>query len=961
MNLNASGSATGSTTSWWRPPGALDAASLSGASSCARSSSSRLVVAVNAVLNDAHASQMTPIDNLLALRRLVRAPTAEAALFSQLRPSLALRLLDVLAQQLLGVAQAAADAQSQAPFAADAHALLELLYLFARHASVGYPSPALARLLVWLVGDVVASALGGACENESTLKLELLLLAELLKLNAGVRLFVKESRKVKDFYRALTILLNSTEDAELLVFSMAVLARLVLAESLGAKLFSAKNAEQAFELAFSILDGSWTHPPRSAGRTGDDSVLSARTLLQAVSVDLLCELAGRAELLGRLEKHARLAPLVESCFMAVSLNGDAGPMQVALHLLASVAALGLPFRKLLLASLADGDVLHRVLQATLHPSKLLGILTTQLVLRVLGDDARLTRGLVLDSDAHVQRLQSVLTGLFRCVNETAALVQQQQQADDGDSLAEFALSAPYLHSVNACQLLARLCEFPAVRAACVHTVSLNQSATLIQLEAAQLGAGDPQSVLRRCQPRLALHVVILLAKLAGDPAMADKTKRTLGQFLQSADVALVLGAGVCSRDDKALVVETLLLVQRLLAEATSSSSQRFVAFGLAEGVLSFGQRVGEAAEALQAAVATLEASSAASAKTVEGLQTELQQTRRAQDAATAQQHAELEGLKGRFREQVRQQDEALAKTREAYEAKLRELGAQCEALGQLASKSAGSAQHREQLLQASRAKEALLADESAELARKVEALERRLNEVARSHAVAAEEARLRDRELRELRDELAALSSDYTAQRGELELTHECNKTLERELSDKAVAHESTYKELVLLAKAHKAALDEREEGARATEAARDQVVALEALNASLQARAHECKDLAEQLERKVVRLEDAAIVAQQALEDEREKRKAAARDVDELRKGHRAFESDLARCELRAAEQRLLLEAKDERLRQCEDEIRHLTSEVGKQVKLQALIHQLSSGGDAHAFAASSFLARDS
>lgn len=784
--MSLSGSATGSTTSWWRPPGALDAASFSTASPSTSHSSSRLATAVNAVLRASqNASHTTSIEELLALSRLARAPTVDAALFSQLRPALSLRLLDALAQQLLSVAQAAdaqSQSQSQAAFAADTHALLELLYLFARHASIGYPSPALSRLLPWLVSDVVASVLSGACANETTLKLELLLLAELLKRNAGVRLFVKESKAVKDLYRALTVLLNSTEDAELLVFSMTVLVRLVLTEPLGAKLFSLKNAEQAFELALSILDGAWQDTPRSAGRTSDESVLSAKSLLQTVSVDLVCELAGRTELRDLLERHARLAPLIESSVMAVSLNGDAGQLQVALHLLASVAALRLPFRKLLLASLADTDVLQRVLQTTLHPSKLLGLLTAQLVLQVLGDDdARLTRGF-LEADAHVQRLQSVLTGLFRGVNETATLVQQEQ-TDDDKSLDELALSAPYLHSVAACQLLARLCDFPAVRSACVHTVSLNQSATVIQREAAQLGAGDPRRalLLRRCQPQLALHVVILLAKLADDPTMADKTKRTLSQFLQSADVALVLGAGVCSRqDDKAVVVETLLLVQRLLSEAASSSSRRFVANGLAEGVLSFGQRVGEAAEALQAAVAALEASSDASAKTVERLQAELQRTLRATDAAKTQHHAELESLKTRFREQVRQQDDTLARTRDAYEAQVRELSAQCEALGQRASKSAGSAQHREQLLHASRAKEVQLADESAELARKVEALERRLDEVARSHAVAAEEARLRERELRELRDELATLSSDYTAQRGELEITRECNKVRRR-------------------------------------------------------------------------------------------------------------------------------------------------------------------------------------
>lgn len=131
-----------------------------------------------------------------------------------------------------------------------------------------------------------------------------------------------------------------------------------------------------------------------------------------------------------------------------------------------------------------------------------------------------------------------------------------------------------------------------------------------------------------------------------------------------------------------------------------------------------------------------------------------------------------------------------------------------------------------------------------------------------------------------------------------------------------------------------------------------------------------------------VARLEDASFVAQTALEDEREKRKAAARDLDDLRKAHRKFESDIAMLEIRAAEQRLLLESKTDHIRKCEDEIRHLVrccsavvivnrvltlltmeqnNEVGKQVKLQALIHQLSSGGDATSFAASSFLARDS
>lgn len=61
------------------------------------------------------------------------------------------------------------------------------------------------------------------------------------------------------------------------------------------------------------------------------------------------------------------------------------------------------------------------------------------------------------------------------------------------------------------------------------------------------------------------------------------------------------------------------------------------------------------------------------------------------------------------------------------------------------------------------------------------------------------------------------------------------------------------------------------------------------------------------------------------AIEEEREKRRAALRDLDDLRKAHRKLESDMGVHEIRAAEQRLLLDAKDEQLAKCEEEIRHL------------------------------------
>ncbi|POM61239.1 hypothetical protein PHPALM_29777 [Phytophthora palmivora] len=229
-----------------------------------------------------------------------------------------------------------------------------------------------------------------------------------------------------------------------------------------------------------------------------------------------------------------------------------------------------------------------------------------------------------------------------------------------------------------------------------------------------------------------------------------------------------------------------------------------------------------------------------------------------------------------------------------------------------------------------------------------------------------EEMKLREKELEELREEIATISGDYTAQREELETAHDearvrCCVEFFRCLLTEKLSNENTYKELVLLSKAHKALADEKKNIESDVDTIRDQMANLETLNISIQSRLQEKKELADQLERKMARLDDAATVSKNALEDEREKRRSVGRDLDDLRKAHRKLESDMAMLEIQAAEQRLLVEAKDEHLRKYEEDIRHLTNEVGKQAKLQALIHQLSSGVDNNVkINDGAFLARD-
>lgn len=771
---------------------------------------------------------------------------------------------------------------------------------------------------------------------DTGLKLQLLELAEMIKISAGVRIYAKEMKKIKDFYRSLTILL--------------ILARLVLTESMGSKLFSEKNVDQAFVLVFSVLDGSW-HDNADESMSDTTTILDRRSLLQMVSVDLLCDLADSQEILELLEKYPKIAPTIDNCLMTINLNGEAEQILVAAHFLASIVQLSHVFRKMLVKSLSDQDVLYRVLQATLHPSKLAATTTAQLILKIIGDDVRSIRSL-FESSENAERLNPVVTGMIRCITDTTTVVQS---AEDNEVLSN---SDEYLHSVEVCHLLAKMSELPTIRSLCVESISLNQSATLIQVESALIGAVEPQDLIR-FHPQLSIHLVSVLSSLISDESMVDKNKRALVQFLQTSEVSAVLGAALFNRTDKDIVVEALMLLTQQLQ---ISGNKRFHALGLAEGIVGFSQRLGDASDNLQSTIASLQANAEVSAKTVDKLQTEMQQMLHLQDDLKAQQNQALKDIGVKFAEQIRQKEDTTQKMRDAYESKLREVTMQCESMGQHMNKQISSLQQREALLQESRAKRGMLEDENSELKRKVQVLEIRIEEIAQTHSVAMEEMTLREKELEELREEMATISGDYTAQREQLELAHDETRRLEDELNEQKLTNENTYKELVLLSKAHKALADEKKSIEGEVDAIRDEVASLESMNISIQSRLQEKKELAEQLERKMARLDDAAAVSKNALEDEREKRRAASRDLDDLRKAHRKLESDMAMLEIQAAEQRLVAESKDEHLRKCEEEIRHLANEVGKQAKLQALIHQLSSGVDGNVKMndASSYLARD-
>ncbi|DBA03472.1 TPA: hypothetical protein N0F65_002880 [Lagenidium giganteum] len=973
---------------WWKPPGAMDL-DISVAESLAAGNAGRhldkrksVVLPPSRLVDFVHNLLATPSrDTLKQLYDFValygrKQHSSQLLFFSASMPTLSLRLLDLLADHIVQLQSshegtASGSSSTSATKTGDSKSLkeaMELFYVFCKDTPIGYPSHAVGKLLQSQVGCIISSAMNGGSEDESMLKLQLLLVAVTLKINAGVRIYVKEMQRVKEFYRALTILLNSTEDAEFLVHSMTILARLVLSESLGAKLFSSKNVEQAFELVFTVLEGTWQDG--NAASTSTSPVLVQPLHLQIACVDLLCDLAEQQSIVSRLEQHAKVVPVTESFLLAIHLNGNFEQIRVAMHYLSSIVALGPQFRKLVIRLMIEQDVFHRIMQVTLYPSKTIGILCARMLLRIISDDQRAMKN-VFEPASKTQQLSPVIAGILRCINDASSVVQNTE------SFEQLCASETYQHSVEVCQVLAKMCEFSTVRALCVQTISLNQvkvvcyqkflaieltdahlylqTASLIQVESGQLGSVDPQSLLR-FYPRLSINLVMLLANLMKEKSMNDKTKRTLNQFLQSSEVSLILGSAFFNRTDKEMVVNTLLLMQHFLSE---SNNKRFNALGLAEGIVNFGQRLTEATETLQSEISSLEANGDSQSKVIEKLQAEIQQALKLHQEAKNRHDQELKELKHKFLDQTRQKEEMLLKTREMYEAKIRELSTQCESMGQIMNKKLSTLQHREQLLQENRMKQSLLEDENNELKRKVQVLELRLEEVAQSHSVVAEEMKIRERELNQFREEMVALSTEYTSQQEDLQNAQNQVKKLQAELDDKESASENTYKELVLLAKAHKTIADERDELLQELENIREEVSSLESANLSIQSKLQERKEYSDQLERKLGRMEDAVSVNQNALDDEREKRRAACRDLDELRKAHRKLEGEIAMFEIRAAETRLMVESKDDHIRKCEEEVRQLSNEIAKHSKLQALIHQLSSGADANSIAGA--YARDS
>lgn len=267
----------------------------------------------------------------------------------------------------------------------------------------------------------------------------------------------------------------------------------------------------------------------------------------------------------------------------------------------------------------------------------------------------------------------------------------------------------------------------------------------------------------------------MLSTFLEESNVNDKLKRTLNQFLQSSEVSVVLGAGLLNCNDKELVVDVLLLMNECLS---NSGSKRFNAFGLAEGIISFGQRWTESNDHMESELAGLEANVESSTKTIDKLQAEMQKMLHVHDELRLQHDQELKELGAKFAEQVRQKDEVMLKNYEVYETKIRELTAQCENLAQHINKKASAIQQRDQLLQENRMKRCVLEDENAEFKRKVQVLEIRIEEIAQSHSVASEEMKHREREFAALREEMATVSSDYATKREELEHVLDENKVM---------------------------------------------------------------------------------------------------------------------------------------------------------------------------------------
>ncbi|CAK4667909.1 unnamed protein product [Aphanomyces euteiches] len=771
--------------------------------------------------------------------------------------------------------------------------IVNLVYDMVHGATIGYPTPLLGKVLSALVHTISRDIVENSSFDGASFLLHLETLAACLHNNVGVRLYVSELPDRKELVRTLALMLNRTDDAHVLVYSMSILARLVLHEPVGRKLFQPKNVEHAISLVASVV-------------TSVEMDHSRDTLLvQLACIDLIADLVSQPWILTIVEGSEEFRGLITDMMARIDLNENVVRLQVALHFLYVVATISHPMRKEMGKSFPP---LSKALQVVLHPMPLVAKCATKFFISFLSDDRALVEGLINSTCPTVDEkliapLQPVLIALFKTLHTAITLfVRQDAQFD--------ACMDDYTQAVGICQLLIHLSVDARVASLSLPLVNLSQMVGLAQRESQYLNSLSTEQATQYI-PRFSLAFMTLVGTLMlhDDEAVEEDQLREFNQVLQQPDVAEILSRGLSQCEDK---------------QWTLDKSQEVVAI--------WRSRLSQSETALHMAH-----------KQIEHLKAEIELVKANADDERLQCHTEHARLQKELDLQRSAHEHVVEALTAKFESQMTHMKAKCdEVMGQLREKSQAFEKKQRQL-QESRVQRCTLEEESNGLKRKLIVLEMRIDEVAQAQASTRGQVDHLQREKQRVQAELEALSEAYASQSGDLLVAQETCQKLKVTVSLQEENHETLYKQLVMLSKAHQM---QSEEFNRTTEE-RDQLVreirearaTVDNLNAQTDEQAMRIQTHKEHL----ADLEKGLAQTEHMLHDEKARCRGLQSELETLRHHHVKIQNEMLAKDGRMLDLQRLYEANEKNLSQRDEDIRRLRTELKKYAKIQAMIHQLS------------------